>query len=113
MDNDDQSLIEQRRQFRNLSDQYPEAYDVLLFTIDKFRPKPLIPTAGDSVRAEWGPRMPNDVVGATPRPTRATISPGGPPPMPDGGDPRSPFRPQGSSLGMAGGADPRSNLAAK
>ncbi|VDO08351.1 unnamed protein product, partial [Haemonchus placei] len=96
MENDEQTPVEQRGALRNLSDQFPVAYDVLQFALIRFKPDLFGSTQGDSVSVEWGPRIPNNDVGrirpSSPPPS-GVISPGGPPPIPDGGDPSAPLPP--------------------
>ncbi|XGW31890.1 LOW QUALITY PROTEIN: hypothetical protein V3C99_010229 [Haemonchus contortus] len=96
MESDEQTSAEQRGALRNLSDQFPVAYDVLQFALIRFKPDLFGPTKGDSVSVEWGPRIPNnDVIRIRPSspPPSGVISPGGPPPLPDGGDPFAPLPP--------------------
>nr|CDJ86787.1 Protein of unknown function DUF148 domain containing protein [Haemonchus contortus] len=96
MENEEQTPEEQRRSLRNLSDQFPVAYDVLQFALIRFKPDQFGSTQGDSVSVEWGPRIPNnDIIRIRPSspPPSGVISPGGPPPLPDGGDPFAPLPP--------------------
>ncbi|PIO61479.1 hypothetical protein TELCIR_16997, partial [Teladorsagia circumcincta] len=85
MENNDQTRMEQMGVLRNLSDQYPEAYDVLLFAFQLYMPDSFGPiSGGDSVEVQWGPRIPNDIIPVRSTTPPGAFSPGGPPPLPDG-----------------------------
>ncbi|KAK5983020.1 hypothetical protein GCK32_010683, partial [Trichostrongylus colubriformis] len=108
MDNDDQTVMEQGMALRNLSDQYPEAYAVLIFAFGQFRPRRFGPRGGGNNSSEisWGsnedfdgpPPLPGgsqEISGESSPPPPGGIGPGGPPPRPRGIGPGSPGPPMG------------------